>query len=143
MFFLVAACALSLGPNTLKAICFPLCLLIFAVPFPVFLVERIETFLQYASADGADLCFSLTGMSFLRQGLLFRLPGIHLEVAPECSGIHSTLVLFITSLIAGQLFLGLNGNAVCWSWPWCRWELCATRSPLGLSASCACISGRG
>ena len=44
-------------------------------------------------------------MSFLRQGLFFQLPGIRLEVAPECSGIHSTLVLFITSLIAGQLFL--------------------------------------
>jgi exosortase/archaeosortase family protein len=26
-------------------------------------------------------------------------------VAPECSGIRSTLVLFITSLVAGQLFL--------------------------------------
>jgi exosortase/archaeosortase family protein len=37
--------------------------------------------------------------------MLFRLPGISLEVAPECSGIHSTLVLFITSLLAGQLLL--------------------------------------
>src|SRR5262249_56535760 len=35
------------------------------------------------------------------QGLVFDLPGFSLEVAPECSGIHSTLVLFITSLLAG------------------------------------------
>src|SRR5262249_18557869 len=49
--------------------------------------------------------FSLSGMSFLRNGLDFQLPTIHLEVAPECSGIHSTLVLFISSLVAGQLFL--------------------------------------
>jgi exosortase/archaeosortase family protein len=33
------------------------------------------------------------------------LPGITLEVARECSGINSSYVLFITSLIAGQLFL--------------------------------------
>ena len=49
--------------------------------------------------------FTATGMSFLRNGLFFQLPGIQLQVAPECSGIHSTLVLFITSLVAGQLFL--------------------------------------
>jgi exosortase/archaeosortase family protein len=33
------------------------------------------------------------------------LPGIALEVGQECSGIRSSLVLFITSLLAGYMFL--------------------------------------
>src|SRR5436190_22517396 len=33
------------------------------------------------------------------------LPGLPIAVAEECSGIRSTLVLFITSLLAGHLFL--------------------------------------
>jgi exosortase len=79
--------------------------LFFSAPFPRFMVEAIESFLQYTSALCAHLFFSLSGMSFIRDGLVFQLPGIQLEVAPECSGIHSTLVLFISSLVAGQLFL--------------------------------------
>jgi exosortase/archaeosortase family protein len=37
--------------------------------------------------------------------LTFHLPGIVIIVAEECSGIRSTLVLFITSMLAGYLFL--------------------------------------
>jgi len=48
---------------------------------------------------------SLSGMPVFRQGLDFQLPGMRMAVAPECSGIHSSLVLFITSLLAGQLLL--------------------------------------
>jgi exosortase/archaeosortase family protein len=33
------------------------------------------------------------------------MPGLSVEVAEECSGIRSTVVLFITSLLAGQFFL--------------------------------------
>jgi exosortase C (VPDSG-CTERM-specific) len=76
------------------------------VPFPAFLEQAIESFLQHASAEGAELLFGLVGTSFYRDGLVFSLPGIApFKVARECSGIHSTLVLFITSFVAGQLFL--------------------------------------
>jgi len=47
----------------------------------------------------------LSGATVFREGLRFHLPGIVIEVAKECSGIHSTLVLFVTSLLAGHLFL--------------------------------------
>src|SRR5581483_5561373 len=46
-----------------------------------------------------------SGTTFVKDGLLFQLPGIVIEVKPECSGIHSSLVLFITSLVAGHFFL--------------------------------------
>jgi exosortase C (VPDSG-CTERM-specific) len=103
--FFIGACVWCLDSATLSAVAFPLGFLFFSVPFPHFMVEAIETFLQYTSALCAHLFFTLSGMSFIRDGLVFQLPGIQLEVAPECSGIHSTLVLFISSLVAGQLFL--------------------------------------
>lgn len=105
LLFFVGVCFLTLGPATLKAIAFPLGFLVFIIPFPAVVVEGTESFLQYASAIGADWLFTATGMSFFRNGLLFQLPGIQLRVAPECSGIHSSLVLFVTSLVAGQMFL--------------------------------------
>jgi len=108
----VAACCFCLNPEMLRALAFPLSLLVFAIPFPVIVVDWIEAFLQYSSASAADLFFTVTGMMFLRSGLVFQLPGIQLKVAPECSGIHSSLVLFITSLVAGQLFLVKVSNRV-------------------------------
>jgi exosortase C (VPDSG-CTERM-specific) len=103
--FFAGACFLCLGRDTLRDISFPLGFLAFMVPLPKWLTDRLETFLQHASAAGAHAFFTLTGMPVFRQGLILQLPGMRLEVAPECSGIHSTLVLFITSLIAAQLFL--------------------------------------
>jgi exosortase C (VPDSG-CTERM-specific) len=94
-----------LGGAAMRALAFPFFLLVFMIPFPVPLRHGIETALQHGSAEVADWMLSLAGTPFWRQGMLFRLPGISLEVAPECSGIHSTLVLFITSLLAGQLLL--------------------------------------
>jgi exosortase/archaeosortase family protein len=46
-----------------------------------------------------------------------------MEVAPQCSGIHSTLVLFIVSLVAGYLFLQR---------PWARAVLAVAVAPLAL-----------
>ena len=101
----LGACCLCLGRQTLRVLAFPLGFLIFLVPFPNALESAFESFLQYRSADAAELLFGLAGTPLLRTGIAFQLPGFSLQVAPECSGIRSTLVLFITSLVAGQLFL--------------------------------------
>jgi exosortase C (VPDSG-CTERM-specific) len=121
--FFVSICVFCLGRETLSSLAFPLCFLVFIVPFPAFLVGGIETFLQYTSAITAHALFVVTGMPVFRDGLSFQLPGMHLQVAPECSGIHSTLVLFITSLVAGELFLRA---------PWKRALLAVAVIPLGI-----------
>lgn len=99
-----------MGKGVARALAFPLAFLIFMAPFPGFMENAIEKFLQYQSANAAELLFGLVGMPLLRDGVVFRLPGFSLQVAPECSGIHSTLVLFICSLAAGQIFLRSNGK---------------------------------
>jgi exosortase/archaeosortase family protein len=55
--------------------------------------------------------------------LLLYLPGLSLEVASQCSGIRSTLVLLVTSLLAGELFLVTT---------WRRIVLAGLVYPLGL-----------
>jgi exosortase C (VPDSG-CTERM-specific) len=99
-----------LGSGTMRTIAFPVGLLIFTVPFPGVLQGWMEWFLQHSSAQAADVLFRMSATPIFRQGLVFELPGFSLEVAPECSGIHSTLVLFITSLLAGHLFLRTPWN---------------------------------
>ena len=121
--FLIGIGFLCLGKNTLRALAFPIGFLIFLIPFPTFLKKEIEGFLQRASAESADVLFSLSGTPFVRQDMAFQLPGFSLQVAPECSGIHSTMVLFLTSLIAGQLFLCT---------PWKRAVLALAILPLAL-----------
>jgi exosortase C (VPDSG-CTERM-specific) len=93
------------------------------VPFPPAVLSGIETFLQYGSADAAYGLFRLAGTPVFRQELLLQLPGINLEVAPECSGIRSSLVLFITSTVAGYMFLQTN---------WKRWVLALFIVPLAM-----------
>jgi exosortase C (VPDSG-CTERM-specific) len=105
LLLLYSAAFYLLGTRVLRALAFPVIFLIFILPLPTALEYAIEVFFQYTSAEASALMFSLTGTPVLRDGLTFQLPGITLEVARECSGINSSYVLFITSLIAGHLFL--------------------------------------
>jgi exosortase C (VPDSG-CTERM-specific) len=96
---------LFLGRKSIAAAAFPFAFLIFMVPLPDGLVDWLETASRLASAEAAALFFSIAGTPVLRDGAVFQLPGIVIEVAQECSGIRSSWVLFITSLLASYLFL--------------------------------------
>lgn len=100
-----AAATIILGPSLLRQTAFPLAMLVFMIPFPVAVEQGIEFLLQHGSAECAYWMFRLSGMTLFRDELVFHLPGISMQVAPQCSGIRSSLVLFITSVIGGYLFL--------------------------------------
>jgi exosortase len=89
----------------MRAVAFPLGFLIFLVPIPDAMANGLETASKYASAEVANLLFHLSGTPFLRAGLVFQLPNITIEVAQACSGIRSSWVLFITSILAANFFL--------------------------------------
>jgi exosortase C (VPDSG-CTERM-specific) len=94
-----------LGLAVMRRLWFSFVFLLLLAPIPTFLIQWINQATQHASAAASYWMIRMTGTAIFRDGLLFYLPGITLEVAEECSGIRSTLVLFITSLIAGQMFL--------------------------------------
>jgi len=125
--FLVAGGFLFLGQAVMRQFAFPVVFLIFMVPIPTVVLDGLEIFFQYASAEAASLTLSCTRVPVLREGLVFVLPGITIQVAQECSGIRSSLVLFITSLLAGHLFLR------------CAWKkvgLALFVIPLGIARNC-------
>jgi len=111
------------GGGLFRQLLFPLGFLIFMVPIPSAATLALETLLQYASAEVASWMFIIAGTPVFRDGLVFELPGITIEVARECSGIRSSLVLFVTSVLAGYLFLKRPAH---------RWILIALVIPLGI-----------
>lgn len=96
---------LFFGTQWMVTAAFPVAFLLFIVPLPDSVVFALETASVLASADVSAALFRMTGTPLLREGNVFVIPGIVLEVAKECSGIHSSWVLFITSLVASHLFL--------------------------------------
>jgi len=111
------------GRGWMRAAAFPLAYLIFMVPMPDAMADALETASKSASAEVANLLFHLSGTPFLRAGAIFQLPNITIEVAQECSGIRSSWVLFITSILAANLFLKTR---------WRRFALVAFVIPLGI-----------
>jgi exosortase C (VPDSG-CTERM-specific) len=120
----VGACSLLLDQGRFRQIVFPLAFLGFMVPLPVTAEAALENFLQHGSAPPAAWLFSLAGTPFFKQDMVFQLPGMTLQIAPECSGIRSTLVLFMASILAGHLFLRS---------PWRQLILVAFVIPLALA----------
>ena len=107
----------------MRAAAFPLAYLIFMVPMPDAMADALETASKYASAEVANVLFHLSGTPILRAGLVFQLPNITIEVAQECSGIRSSWVLLMTSILAANLFLKT---------PWKRIVLVAFIIPLAI-----------
>lgn len=93
------------GRNASKKAFFPFAFLLFAVPIPVFLIESVIGFLVVGSTVMTRLMFAVIGVPLVQEGAVFLLPGFDIEVAKECSGIRSSLALFITTVLAGHIFL--------------------------------------
>ena len=101
-----------LGRDWMMAAMFPMAFLIFMVPLPSALVDVLENASKVASAEAASWFFALSDTPTLRDGNVFQLPNITIEVAQECSGIRSSYVLVLTSLVAGNLFLTRNWSRI-------------------------------
>jgi exosortase C (VPDSG-CTERM-specific) len=111
------------GSRWMRAAAFPFAFLIFLVPLPDAVVDALEKASMVASAEAAAMYFIIAGTPLVREGTRFELPTITLLVAQECSGIRSSWVLFITSVVASNLFLKS---------PWRRLALVAFVIPLGI-----------
>ena len=121
--FVIAGTFLFLGSKWARSAMFPLFFLAFMIPLPEAAVDSLEDASKNASAGVANWLFLITGTPFLRTGTIFQLPGITITVAKECSGIRSSLVLVITSLLAANMFLRTR---------WRRALLVGAVIPLGL-----------
>jgi exosortase C (VPDSG-CTERM-specific) len=113
-----------LGVQKMRLFAFSFLFLACMVPIPSDIVAIMESTLQHASAALAHILIKLSGIPVFRSGMNFYLPRLSICVAPECSGIHSTIVLVLTSLVAGKLFIHKA---------WARWALLIFVIPLGIA----------
>jgi len=98
----IAGFIFALGATVAKSSRFALAFLLFSVPIPDLLLGKIIYGLQAGSAAIAEIFFNLSGAPVLRQGFVFRLPVMSIEVAQECSGIRSSLALLILALLVAH-----------------------------------------
>ena len=101
----LAGFLLCYGTTAWRQASFSLLFLFLMVPLPPTLLESTVYYLQRGSTEIAYLLFRLVGVPVLREGFILHTPHQSIEVAQECSGIRSSLALFITCLLAAHLFL--------------------------------------
>ena len=93
------------GLDSFRKALFPLLFLVLMIPIPEIILQPVIAVLQKGSSEASAILFKLTGTPFYRNDMNFSLPGINIEVAPQCSSIRSSLALLISSLLASHLFL--------------------------------------
>jgi exosortase len=101
----IGAFILCYGTTAFKAAAFPLLFLSLMIPIPVAMAEKTVSVLQRGSAETCHALFGLLGVPFIQHGLQFSLPGVNIEIAEQCSGIHSALSLFIAGLLLQHVLL--------------------------------------
>ncbi len=90
---------LCYGARAVRRGAFPLLFAMLMIPIPGSLMEKPIALVQHGSAGVASVLFAIAHVPVFQDQLRFSLPGLEMEVAIQCSGIHSTLGLLIASLI--------------------------------------------
>lgn len=103
--FWVSGFAFLFGRAALKAAHFPFLFLLLMAPIPTFVLDRIIFLLQQGSAWITEVLFDLVGVPALREGLVFHLARVNIEVAKECSGIRSSIALLILATLMAHFRL--------------------------------------
>lgn len=101
----VAGFAFFFGRTALQSAKFPLAFLLLTIPIPDFLLDKAIYLLQKGSAEIAAVLFDWSGVPVLRDGFVFHLARVNIEVAKECSGIRSSLALLILAILVAHFYL--------------------------------------
>ncbi len=93
------------GPKVLRAIAFPIFLLVFMIPLPW--LDEISRNLQSFAARTSAWIVDLMGVSITRTGSQIELENVAFEIGLPCSGMHSLIALLALSAIFAYI---LNGS---------------------------------
>jgi exosortase len=98
--FIIGAALVLVGTKITKIILFPLVYLVFALPLPIVVIDKISFPLKVFVAKVGVNIVSFLGISVFREGFLITIPAGTLVVGNPCSGLRS----IITFLALGALF---------------------------------------
>src|SRR5579859_121604 len=107
-----AAFILCFGLRSFRAALFPLGCLLLMIPAPAWAMDKFTAGLQHGSAIMSFELLRLAGIPVFADGMRMSLKGLEIEVAPECSGIHSCIALALVGLLAGRVCLRHNWNVL-------------------------------
>jgi exosortase len=125
---LAGVTAYLLGWTAFRELLFPFAFLLFMVPWPDRLVERISFPMQLLTSTYAAMFAGLLGVPVRADGVNLYLPerGVSIAVAVACSGMRSLVALLaIAALFAYSLRAGMGR----------RWLLFAMGVPIALAAN--------
>lgn len=105
-----AAFLLCYGSRSLVAAVFPFCCLLLMIPVPAAAMDQFNAALQHGSAAVSCEIMRLAGIPVFAHGTELSLPGLNIDVEPECSGIHSCLALALVGALASRIYLRSNWN---------------------------------
>jgi exosortase len=96
---------LIFGTQAFRKAGFAMAFLLFTMPFPPSVLAVMVDVLKRGSAATVAMLFSVTGTPVHREGYIFTLTTLSIEIADACSGIRSSIALGLTALISGHMLL--------------------------------------
>jgi len=122
------------GWAMVRALQFPLLVLILAIPFPAIVFNQITFPLQLLASRIASDILPLLGVPTIHEGNVIELPVMKLEVAEACSGIRSLMSLFTLAVFYGYFLERTTKRRVI---------LALASIPIAVAANVARIVGTG
>lgn len=114
------------GTRWVRALAFPLVLLLFMIPIPAIIYAALTLRLQGLASQLGELMIGMMGIPVLRAGNTLQLPSQTLDIAEACSGIRSLLSLGFLSLV----YAYFTDKRV-----WMRWALLIATVPIAIGAN--------
>lgn len=109
--FPLALCGVILtlyGYRMLRALTYPLAMLLLMIEPPTFIYERLTLQLQLLASKLGEIFLDAAGYSVLRDGNILEMVGERLAVAEACSGIRSLLALIFMVVSYNYFFVPRN-----------------------------------
>ncbi|MCX5811625.1 MAG: exosortase [Proteobacteria bacterium] len=99
------------GTHSFRKAFFPFFFLLFMVPIPSVIMDKILYVLQTTSSWVTCILFKIAQIPFTKDGFIFVLPNnLYIRIAVECSGIRSSIALLIISVIVNHIYLRKKWN---------------------------------
>ncbi len=114
------------GFHYFKVLAVPIFYLLFMIPLPAIIWNKIAFPLQLFSSALAEQVVRLLGLSILRHGNVLYLPTTTLEVVDACSGLRSLMTMFALSA-----FLAWQAKFSSWK----KWLLFMSAIPIAIIAN--------
>jgi len=99
------AFVLCYGMGAFRAAAFPLLFLLLTVPVPEAVLQPVISVLQDRSGDVTCFLYQVAHVPYVRHGIVISLANLDIQIVQECSGIRSTMVLVLASLVLAHLYL--------------------------------------